>query len=678
MVLRSLSSLSRASVSALALAACLASQAQAQETNDGLFDLGTLVIVGTGLPTEVRDNPASATALGETEIRRVPPSSVAQILSQVPGVRVTQSGIERLRIRGEASRRVAILVDGQPLTDHTGYGTPILVSPANIDRIEIVRGSSSVVSGNNAIGGVVNIITKRGADKPLEVEASTAYFSATQGHRSSLSVAGSGEAFDYRLSYSKSELGDLHTTDGTLENSDVSDQELALHLGYRTGNHYFGLKAQDFDLAANVGTGDSDFSIKLPKRDLRKVGVFYEGEDLTPWLKKLRLDAYTQEIEREFLNDIFIGMGPGRSMSVVSGSDDLQETWGLNAQAELSFSDRHRTIVGLSYESDSQIADKETVTTLSFLPFPTTTERYSDATIRTFSAYAQHEAALTDALTVTAGLRYYSVDSDRDTYRINGVDQGKSKNSDDRVLGALGLVYKPSEDVTYRANISQGYKYPTLGELYLETSAGSGGLTTGNPDLKPETSTTFEIGARVDREAFVFDGTLFYSEAQDYITTVPGAAPRTFTYDNVNSVKSWGVEVSAEYQSNLWNLRPYITAEFIQREFTYSNGYSTKDSGTPNFAATLGVRSDWSYAGVSGEWDIFATGEGAAKLRSSDGSVSTTSDEYATLNMRLTADLNDQFSVSFAANNLLNADYQPMGQYAGAERNFSIMLNARF
>ncbi|WP_342769571.1 TonB-dependent receptor domain-containing protein [Pelagimonas varians] len=72
----------------------------------------------------------------------------------------------------------------------------------------------------------------------------------------------------------------------------------------------------------------------------------------------------------------------------------------------------------------------------------------------------------------------------------------------------------------------------------METSAGSGGVTTGNPDLNPETSTTSEIGRRIDHDGFSFDGTLFYSKARDYITTVAMATSREFTYQNVNSAKS--------------------------------------------------------------------------------------------------------------------------------------------
>ncbi|MBO9467819.1 TonB-dependent receptor [Tropicibacter sp. R15_0] len=645
--------------------------------------MGTIVLVGTGLPTEILDNAASVSAIEEDEIRRVPRSSVAQILDSVPGVRVTQSGIERITIRGEGSQRVSIMLDGNPITDHTGYGTPILVSPSNIERIEVVRGSSSVVSGNNALGGVVNIITKRGGSAPLEVDASVGYSSANEGKEASISAGGTTGNFDYRLTFSKSEQGDLETADGTLDDSDKSEREISAFLGYRHENHYFGARIQDFDLDANVWTGDPDFSISLPKRDLRKYSAFYEGEDLTPWLSKLTFNIYKQEIDRAFVNDLQnIGIGPGMTMDVLSTSDDLQETWGMTGQADLSLAEGHRTTLGFSYEDDSQKSDKLSQTIVSVSPFPSVTTRVSDANIRTFSVFGQHEAELSDTLTATVGARYYKVKSDLDSYVINGVSQDGRSSDDSRWLGSLGLVYKPNEDTALRANISQGYNYPTLAQLYLETTAGGSGITYGNPDLKPETATTYELGARIDRGALTFDGTVFYSEADNYISygtyTGPGAAAGDRTYINVNTARTWGVEVSAEYRSNLWDLRPYLQAEYLEREFTYANGFSTYDSGAPNFAATLGVRRDWSLGNVSGEWDLFVSGEGTAKLRGSDGAITNQADAYHTVNFQLSADLNDQFSFSLSANNLLDESYTPINQYQGAGRNIAFRLNASF
>lgn len=282
-------SLAYASAAALALTSAAPLWAQevqeapkTQEEADGVVRLDEITLIATGLPTEVMYSPSSVTVIGPEELAGKTPSSVAKILSDVPGIRVSESGIERIRIRGESSQRVAIMLDGQRLSDHTNYGTPILISPTEVERIEVVRGPSSVVSGNRAIGGVVNIVTKRGADKPVEFATHSGYLGANDGWRASASVAGTVDNFDYRLSYSKSDLGDRETADGALVPSGSNDRDIHAFMGYRMDNHYVGFRAQDFDLAADVYTGDPAFNISLPKRDLRKYGVFYEGTELTP------------------------------------------------------------------------------------------------------------------------------------------------------------------------------------------------------------------------------------------------------------------------------------------------------------------------------------------------------------------------------------------------------------
>ncbi|HRM76282.1 MAG TPA: TonB-dependent receptor plug domain-containing protein, partial [Paracoccus sp. (in: a-proteobacteria)] len=169
-----MTTLTHASAALLALicgsSAVAAQDADAQDTAEqaaptDTVRLDAITLIGTGLPTEVMHSPSSVTVIESDEIDGRIPSSVAKILSDVPGLRVSESGIERIRIRGESSQRVAIMLDGQRLSDHTTYGTPMLIAPTEIERIEVVRGPSSVVSGNRAIGGVVNIVTKRGADK---------------------------------------------------------------------------------------------------------------------------------------------------------------------------------------------------------------------------------------------------------------------------------------------------------------------------------------------------------------------------------------------------------------------------------------------------------------------------------------------------------------------------------
>lgn len=648
----------------------------AEEPAEVATELAPVIIYATGLPTEVMLNPASISVIDGDDLPAIP-VSIATLLRDVPGVQIGEEGIERVSIRGETARRVAILIDGQKLTDHTNYGQPIMVDPTTIDRIEVVRGSSSVVSGSRAIGGVINIITKRGADKPFSLTTQAGWFSATEGYRASASMAGTLDAgegkLDYRLSVGRMDQGDRQTPDGPLVPSDTQDRNLSAHLGYRLGDHYFGLKAQSYDLAASVYTGDPDFVISLPHRDLRKISAFYEGTNLTPWLDRLTFDAYRQTIDREFTNDVTVEMAPGMAINVLSASEDEQDTAGLNLRAEMRLSENTRTLAGLEYEDDGLVADKDTITTM--FGNATTTLRHDEAAIRTLSVFAQHEVAFTDALTGTFGGRWYDVSADHDVSSINGVAGEVDTNSDSLLLGSAGLVWSRGEGVALRANLSQGYIYPTLGQMFL-TTTGGGVTLVGNPDLKPERSTTFELGARLDRAGAIVDATLFYTSAKDYIAAVYSGT--VGTYENVDSARSWGLELYAEAETGVWGLVPHASVAAMRRQLEYGNGYRTFDSGTPGIAGTVGLRKDWQADLASGSLDLFLRGESGVEYRDENGAVVGSAGGFGTVNMRASLDFGQGASLVAELNNLTDRSYTSYGQLPGAERSINLFLTKTF
>lgn len=649
------------------------------QTSEKPLDLAAITVIGTGLPTEILRNPASITVIDAAGISKSAPVSVATLLRDIPGVQVGEEGIERIAIRGEESRRVAILIDGQKLTDHTKDGQPVLVDPTTIERIEVVRGSSSVVSGSRAIGGVVNIVTKAGADKPLSLTASAGYISATKGTRASITAAGSvaagAGAFDYRLSYGRMEQGNRQTPEGELARSATSDRNLSGHLGYRVGNHALGLKATRYDLSAEVYTGDPAFIIDLPHRDLRKTGLFYEGKDLAPWLTRLTFDAYHQTIDRDFRNNVTVPAGPGMSMRILSTSVDKQTTSGVNLRAEMALAPGSRTVAGLEYEDDRLTTDKSSSRLGPFGP-PATTLRYDEASVRTLSLFAQHEHELSQTLTATIGARWYRVEASHDASRVNGGAAPLSAgNSDSLAMASAGLVWAPAEDFALRANISQGYIYPTLGQLFLTTTAG-GTTVQGNPDLKPERSTTFELGARLDRAETLLDATLFYSDSKDYIANLRLDA-RNARYANVDRAKSWGIEVYAEQRLDS-GLTPYASLALIRCELTFASGLSTFDSGAPRVSGKIGVRQDWATAGLNGTVDLFLRGESAVRFRNASDTVTAQSSGWATLNLRGDVDFGNGLSMVAEVNNLTNRSYQPYNQMPGAERSVNLFLTKSF
>ncbi len=482
------------------------------------YQFDQVTVLGQAQETEIFKNPASVSVIDRATLDKSAGQSVASYLRNIPGVQISEEGVERISIRGENSRRVAIFIDGQKLTDHTEYGQPLLIDPASIERIEVLRGSSSVVSGGRAIGGVVNIVTKKGADKPLEISTQAGYFSATKGYRASTALSGSQSGFDYRLGVSRSELNDRATPKGRLKPSSTDDSSISAHLGYQAGKHYIAAKAQRYDVAAKMYWKQDGFATDLPKRELNKVGLFYQGDQLTETLDKLKIDVYRQTVDRDFRNNVIVRVPmppprPGMTRDIDSLSDDEQITYGLNTQAELSLIDGHSTVVGFEYEQDRLKASKTRLVTVSpSPPYPSSPAEhaYDDASIDTASVFAQHTVPLAEDLTVSFGARHYYVKAEHDKSFEKNTAQPRSDNSDNHTVGAMSLVWQANDDLVLRTNLSQGYVYPTLTQLFLTTSGG-GGTKNGSADLKPEKSTTFELGARYDTSELLLDATLFYS-----------------------------------------------------------------------------------------------------------------------------------------------------------------------
>ncbi|PIE15064.1 MAG: hypothetical protein CSA68_08910 [Rhodobacterales bacterium] len=598
----------------------------------------------------------------------------------------------------EGGNRVLIKIDGQALTDHTDYGTPVLIDPSTIERIEVVRGASSVISGSRAIGGVINIVTKGGGDKPFGGSFSAGYFSATKGYRTSLSFGGKSGAFDYRLSLGKRDEGDRESADGPLVPSDIEDQNVSAHLGYDFGNHYVSFKASKFDMGSTpyidpLGlTPGMTMSMHLPKRDLTKMSLHYEGKELTPWLTSLKAAAYHQTVDRVF--DVNIAqpytsrppappVPPGTRFQVLSSSVDEQTTFGFNVDAILEFAEGNRTKVGLQYEDDSLDASKTATGTLLFpAPIPPvpvfTRTPQNEASIKTTSVYAQHEVDLGNTLTAFAGLRYYNVDAQLEkTNTANPL----SKNSDSTVLGSAGLVWTPNEQWALRFNVNQGYSYPTLVQMFLQTTAGA--TLNPNPNLKPEESTSFEIGTRFDGGNTVVDATLFYTDSTNYIASVPDLStpnPRDLIHQNLAAAKTYGLELYAEHAVANSSWTPYVSATLMNREYQFANGFKSTDVGEPSIFGKVGVRYDWELGNVSGTLDAYLQGEGGSRSVDETGAVSLGSDKsgYGIFNIEADAQLAENLHLNASVNNILDRSYRPSSGIRGAGRNVKLNLTWKF
>jgi hemoglobin/transferrin/lactoferrin receptor protein len=608
-------------------------------------------------------------------------------------------------IRGEGSERTLILVDGQKISENKSMdGTPLLIAPENIERIEVIKGPASVLYGSEAIGGVVNIITKKGGDKPLEATISETYNSATNGWNSFGSVFGNYKQFGYRISGNYSDQGDITTPGGTLDNSDFETQEFDVYLDYSWQNGKIGVAYDNYSSDINlytpegtVGAPLTAFQLDLPAWDREKYSAFVELDDISNFLVKAKANAYYQDTVKEFQQNMsmYMSMPMGPPPASEFGSDTTmftennQNTIGSEIQLDWVFFDRLYQITGFNYSSDRLDADysKEKIVNTStfppimgFDPVGTYVTDYNyKAQLDTYAVYIQHEWTLPANFTLTYGARNTWIKSELSDTTDPALKEEDA--SDSHPVFSAGVAWSGVDGLTLRALFSQGYRVANLQQLYIGTVHGGLGVTLPNHELDPETSNNYEFGVRYENSGLYFDLAAFRNNATDYITTQNTSAPDTRQFQNIDKAETTGVEISAGYTIANTAFTPYVSGTWIQREFD-NDGFSTRKTGLPTLKGRYGVRYDknLSDVGVSIFIDVYGRSASSAEDEFSDGTIEKyASWETANITMGAYFGTERQYRLDFNLNNLFDREYETAnGNMPEAGTNAVIKLSVTF
>ncbi|MFU0868616.1 TonB-dependent receptor plug domain-containing protein [Kluyvera ascorbata] len=640
----------------------------------------TLVVTANRSESSLWESPATIQVIDHQTLQNSTSTSIADDLQDIPGVEITDNalaGRKQIRIRGEASSRVLILIDGQEVTYQRAgqnYGAGLLIDESALERIEVVKGPYSVLYGSQAIGGVVNFITKKGGDKPLAGTVKAVYNSATAGWEESAAAWGSIGQFDYRINGSYSDQGDRDTPDGRLPNTNFRNNSQGVWLGYNLDNQHFGLSLDRYKLSTQTyyedPNGDYDaFSVKLPKLEREKVGLFYDVDVDGDYLKKIHLDAYEQTITRKFENEVLTSAVHNQTQT-----NDKQYTQGVTLQSNFSLPANNNLVVGTQYQRDRVSQTTNGSTYLKPISRETQTRAYNESEQSNTSLFAQNDWHFADNWTWTLGARQYWLSSKLTRGDSNSTTNGITKDtsigaqstSDNALVSATSLRYSGFDNIELRAAFAQGYVFPTLTQLFSQTSAG-GGTTYGNANLKAEHSNNYELGARYNGNLWLVDGAVYYSQAKDYIASVAcsgqaicngttnSARSGNYYYDNIDRAKTWGMELSAEY--NGWIVSPYVSGNLIRREFESPTGKTT-NTGEPTINGRVGVKHTLMLNAANVTSDLFIRAASSAK--DDTGTEETRTPGWATLNLAVNTEFgaNDQYQVNLALNNLTDKRYR--------------------
>ncbi|RVT99188.1 TonB-dependent receptor [Rhodovarius crocodyli] len=635
---------------ALSLASLSASPALAQ------IALPDTVVTATRVATDPDRVPVATTTITRQDIEERGYQTLPEALAAVPGLRlVPQGGPGTLTsgfFRGTNSRHVRVLLDGVPMNDAAdpngafNFGSFML---AGIERIEVLRGPASSLYGSDAIGGVVNIITRRPpAGKVAEVFGSIA--GGTQStFRGDGGVAGTLGAFDYLFA-----MQHIST-----EGFNITPQRLTTNRGERDG--YRGTAAlarlgyqvnPDTRIEGTLRWQQANYGLDRFLAD----DPNYSAEDRR-WSGQVR--AETRLFDGLWTTGLRVGYTDDRRRAVnlpdqysSSRTDDLYRgsrtmvDWGnqIRLPAIGGVANDGLLSFGVNWQHETSNS------AFGNAPFRGIINRTQEST----AGYVALQYRVLERLDLSAGGRVDAVAGfgETPTYR-------------------LGAVYHlPEFNTRLRAAIGSGFAAPSLFQRY-----GVQGSFRGNPDLRPERSTSWEFGADVDVPGFgnprlVTAGfTYFNSHFRDLINS-----NATFTsYTNVARANIEGAEFSFTGRIAPWaeaRLAYTLTRAF---DSTTDRQLLRRPQDVVSLGATLRPIRRLTVAP-----ELIITGRAADYVYTNSGASSgrTNTPGGITANLTVTYQAMDQVSLFMEARNLGNSRYEPTSGYVTPGR--SVLFGTRF
>ncbi|MEM7432599.1 MAG: TonB-dependent receptor [Pseudomonadota bacterium] len=510
----------------------------------------TIVVYGARLEQPMTEVGSSVTVITADQIEALNLEFALDAIALAPGVTINQNGTfggsASIRIRGASSEQTLVIIDGVVVNDPTSPGGGFnfaRLDPANIARIEVLKGPQSTLWGTDAIGGVINIITKR----PQEafggrVFAQGGSFGSLRG---GVEIGGAQDRVDYRLSVSS------HSTDGISKADESNGNSEDDGFDSTSVNGSFGFNfGSEARIQANVLWTDAE--AEFDSFSFGDQGNVADGDEVSETEElsanvTLNLPLLNGKLDNFFL----IGMTDIDRRNLSGGIESFASEGDRTTyryQGTLAINDSNRLAFGAEREKNDSNGEKTSIDGL----------------------FALYEVQPSDELTLSAGIR-------RDDHEEYGGE----------TTGRLALAYNPTDQVTLSATWGEGFKAPTL----FQTTFFCCGATEPNPDLRPERSEAFDLGVTL-RSA---DGrgevglTYFDQDTTDLINfsfAVGG-------YENIAEAQSRGFELTGRYRFS----------EFVEGSMNYARIDATdgndnrlvrvpEDSG--NIMVTLNPDGRWS------------------------------------------------------------------------------------
>ncbi len=619
----------------------------ATDSTRAATSLRAVTITATRVATDVLRVAAPVSVISRTQIAAELPNSAADLLRNEPGVDVIGTGVNQGRpaIRGQRGQRILLLEDGIRLNNsrrQQDFGElPALVDPAQLARVEVVRGPASVLYGTDAIGGVMNLITQSprttGAD---HMSGRIGWQYASQGtlSKTTAGVSGATGRFAYAIDGSARVAGAYDAPAGTygkvhllrntpLQYSGVRDRNLSAALSWTGvgGHHLFGRFEQytaddagfGFIPPDKIGADPTTIEIRYPHQEFGKFTVGFRSASLG-WSAADRIDvtAYTQRNTRDLAQHIFAPFGPGTppgaGVDISTANFTNIGTSGFRAEATRATSRVIFTYGADLYSDDAKGTDSSKTTVVGFGPPQSqysTRPQIPNATLTSYGAFVQGDIRFNDRFSLVVGTRGQSTSSEPKA--TSGRTDVLGRHTSSTAVYAANAVWRANDEVSLVATLGSGFRSPNLVERYFDGPTPEGSAyQKATPDLRPEQSVNLDGGVKYRSGRVTAEFSAFRNDIRDAIviaktTEKVGPLP---VYQNVNigRLRATGIEAAGDL--------------VLDAGFSLSANYSTLKSTNvsapdspigDSYASKLNAAFRWTSSGGRwwGEYAVRRNGE---------------------------------------------------------------------
>ena len=457
----------------------------------------------------------SATVITDKDIQAQQAETVLQVLRTVPGLDVVQSGSRgnttSVFIRGSESDHVLVLIDGVEANSTTlGAFNFAHLTTENVERIEVLRGAGGTLYGSQAIGGVINIITKKGQG-PLEAGLSLEGGNGWT-NRQALTLRGGAGKLGYSFSAARMASQGFRSV-----NDDYRNLAASGRLDYQVTDDA-SLKGIFHFVKTDLGLFNNNNFASQPDPNAREAGTQYLGK--LEWQQKI-LKNWDYRISGSMFKEH------------IKDSDDVDSCTFFGFPCDSRTRDRFRPRIDTGeFQTNYRFEDWSTTTFgVEYKRRSADTSGGIDKAIRNMGYYLQEQFQFLD----------------RRLILIPGVRLDDNQSFVTAWTPSFSAAYLFRETGTrLKAGYAKGFKAPTLNDLFFPPGFGCPAF--GNPNLGPEKSWELNAGVEQDlvQDRVKVGATYFHREVQDLIEgrPIPGDPFGCFRAENVGSARFDGVELS--------------------------------------------------------------------------------------------------------------------------------------